>query len=291
MKNFICLISMFAIMTCAFSQNYYSNGTNSTKNRDQKEQRVPKNQQDPKEKPKHQTDHYNELEARRVVFGITFGPSFNWMNWKNHKDAPMGYERSSHESMKLGLRYGINLDIDLTKTKNYYVSTGLLIEHTGGCLNFNDDIRLVEKILENTNIDRKYKSIYFTIPTAITLKTPSFNRFIIGGNIGLYHSFNLYSRYQSRFQIDPTARETDKETINYVTTDWAKDNEVALFKESVFAGLGFEYVIKRHFKCKLYINYAQSLNNYFSKNAKNSRTLVQERAAIGTVELLFGLSF
>jgi hypothetical protein len=76
-----------------------------------------------------------------------------------------------------------------------------------------------------------------------------------------------------------------------VTTDWAKDNEVALFKESVFAGIGFEYVIRRHLRAKFGVNYAQSLNNYFSKNAKNSRTGVQEKAAIGTVEILFGLYF
>jgi len=284
MKKFICFVSMIAMMACAFSQNYYTNSSSSSNNT---------NSKDTKEKKEHdhKVDRYNELEARRVVVGITFGPSFNWMNWKNHKAAPVGYERSAHESVKLGLRYGVNLDIDLTKSKNFYVSTGVLIEHTGGSLNFNDNIYLVDKTLDNTNIDRKYKSIYFTIPTAVTLRTPSFNHFIIGGNIGFYHSFNLYSRYQSRFQIDPTAREIDKETINYVTTDWAKDNETALFKESIFAGIGFEYVIKRHLRGKLYVNYAQSLNNYFSKNAKNSRTGVQEKAAIGTVEILFGLYF
>lgn len=272
------------MMACAFSQNYYTNSSSSSNNTNKKDAKEKKDSD-------YKVDRYNELEARRVVVGITFGPSFNWMNWKNHKAAPAGYERSAHESVKLGLRYGVNLDIDLTKSKNFYVSTGVLIEHTGGSLNFNDNIYLVDKTLENTNIDRKYKSIYFTIPTAITLRTPSFNHFIIGGNIGFYHSFNLYSRYQSRFQIDPSARETDKETINYVTTDWAKDNETALFKESIFAGLGVEYVIKRHLRGKLYINYAQSLNNYFSKNAKNSRTGVQEKAAIGTVEILFGLYF
>jgi len=284
MKKFICFVSMIAMMACAFSQNYYTNSSSSSNNT---------NSKDAKEKKEHdhKVDRYNELEARRVVVGITFGPSFNWMNWKNHKAAPVGYERSAHESVKLGLRYGVNLDIDLTKSKNFYVSTGVLIEHTGGSLNFNDNIYLVDKTLDNTNIDRKYKSIYFTIPTAVTLRTPSFNHFIIGGNIGFYHSFNLYSRYQSRFQIDPTAREIDKETINYVTTDWAKDNETALFKESIFAGIGFEYVIKRHLRGKLYVNYAQSLNNYFSKNAKNSRTGVQEKATIGTVEILFGLYF
>ncbi len=283
MKKFICFVSMIAIMACAFPQEY-TNSSSPSSNTQSKEVKDKKEQA-------HKTDRYNELEGRRVVFGITFGPSFNWMNWKNHKAAPKGYERSAHESVKLGLRYGVNVDIDLTKSKNFYVSTGILIEHTGGSLNFNDDIHLVDKTLENINIDRKYKSIYFSIPTAITLRTPSFSHFIICGNIGLYHAFNLYSRYQSRFQIDPTARDVDKETINYVTTDWAKDNEVALFKESVFAGIGVEYVIRKHLRGKLYVNYAQSLNNYFSKNAKNSRTGVQEKAAIGTVEILLGLYF
>ena len=232
----------------------------------------------------------NELEARRVVFGITVGPTFNWMNWKNHKAAPEGYERTSPGATKIGLRYGVNLDVDLTKSKNFYVSTGVLIEHTGGNLNFNENVYLIRDSLVR-NIDRSYKSIYLTIPTAITLRTPSFSNFIICGNVGLYHSFNLYSRYQSSFQIDPSAEDIEKESINHITTDWLKDNEVALFKESIFAGIGVEYVIKNNLKAKLYINYAQSLNNYFSKNAKNSLTSVKEKAAIGTVEVLFGLSF
>ena len=282
MKKFICFVSMIAIMVCAFPQQYTSSSSSTSS--------TSTTQNNKKEQAK-KTDRYNEQEARRVVFGITFGPTFNWMNWKNHKAAPEGYERSAHESVKVGLRYGVNLDVDLSMTKNFYFSTGVLIEHTGGSLNFNDDIQLVDKVLANINIDRKYKSIYFSIPTAITFKTPSFSNFIICGNVGFYHSFNLYSRYQSRFQIDPTARDVDKETINYVTTDWAKDNEVALFKESVFAGIGFEYVIRRHLRAKFGVNYAQSLNNYFSKNAKNSRTGVQEKAAIGTVEILFGLGF
>lgn len=281
MKKIVCFICMIALVSCAFAQDYYSNGKSTT---------------DTKTKKKttgiaQREDNYNELEARRVIFGITFGPTFNWMNWKNHKAAPEGYERTSPGGVKLGLRYGVNLDVDLTKTKNFYVSTGILIEHTGGSLNFNDNIYLVHDTLKNVNIDRKYKSIYFTIPTAITLRTPSFSNFIICGNVGLYHSFNLYSRYQSSFQIDPNAEDVDKESINHVTTDWLKDNEVALFKESIFAGIGVEYVIKNNLKGKLYINYAQSLNNYFSKNARNNSSGVQEKAAIGTVEILFGLSF
>lgn len=282
MKKLICFISMIAFMACAFSQEYqtgtYSN-SNTTNNLNYDKKQL------------QNKDIYNELPAHRVVVGLSFGPTFNWMNWKNHKAAPEGYDRSSHGAVRLGLRYGVNLDIDLNMKKNFYATTGVLIEHTGGSLSFSEDITLVDKTLKNTAIDRRYKSIYFTIPTAVTFRTPSFSRFIICGNIGLYHSFNLYARYQSRFQIDPNATETDKESINYVTTDWLKDNEVALFKESAFAGLGLEYVIKKNLKGKLFINYAQSLNNYFTKNAKNNVTGVQEKASIGSVEILFGLSF
>ena len=281
MKRFICLISMIIFLSSgAFAQEYYSSSSSSsnTEKKNNEKKNIPK-------------DLYNNLPARRVVFGITFGPSFNWMNWKNHKAAPEGYERSTPGSVKLGLRYGVNLDIDLNMKKNFYVSTGILIEHTGGSLTFTDQLTLIDDTPIIRKIDRGYNSIYFTIPTAITFRTPSFSNFIICGNIGLYHSFNLYARYQSGFQIDPTATDTDKESINYVTTNWAKDSEVALFKESVFAGFGVEYVIKKNLKGKLYFNYAQSLNNYFSKNAKNSLTDVQEKASIGTVEILLGLSF
>lgn len=282
MKRFICFLSMIALMTCAFAQqDYYNNNNTKPKN---------KPNQTTSEQNQKKPDRYNELPARRVVASITFGPSINWMNWKNHKAAPEGYERTSPGSIKLGLRYGVNLDIDLTMKKNFYVTTGVLIEHTGGSLSFRERLYLIDTDIIR-NIDRGYKSIYFTIPTAITFRTPSFSHFIICGNIGLYHSFNLYARYQSGFQIDPTANDIDKESINHVTTDWAKDNEVALFKESAFAGIGIEYVIRKNLKGKFYINYAQSLNNYFSKNAKNSLTGTQEKASIGTVEFLLGLSF
>ena len=284
MKKIICLISMIAFVAFAYPQEYYSGKKQSSSN-DQNNTNEPK----VKVEKTLRNDDYNSLEARRVVFGITFGPSFNWMNWKNHNSIPEGYDRAT-PGMKLGLRYGVNMDIDLTKEKHFFVSTGILIEHTGGSLTFDENVVMIDTAFPR-NIDRKYKSIYFTIPTAVTFRTPSFSNFIICGNIGLYHSFNLYSRYQSRFQIDPTAREVEKESINYVTTDWSVDSEVALFKESAFVGLGFEYVIKKNLKGKFYVNYAQSFLNYFNQNAKNNITGVQEKAAIGTVEILFGLSF
>ena len=204
MKKIICFVSIIALMACAFSQEYQTSGYTS----------APKAKKEVSTKNQKQ-DLYNQLPARRVVFGVTFGPSINWMNWKNHNSAPKGYDRSS-SGIRLGLRYGVNLDVDLTMKKNFYVSTGILIEHTGGSLNFRERLYLIDSEITR-DIDRRYKSIYFTIPTAVTFRTPSFSNFIICGNIGLYHSFNLYARYQSSFQIDPLAVETVKESINHVT--------------------------------------------------------------------------
>lgn len=276
MKKFFCLFCLIALCSGIFAQQDYSND-NSGKNKKSHSQTA---------------DSYNDLEGRRVVVGITFGPTFNWMNWKNHKAAPEGYWRSI-PGTAVGLRYGLNLDVDLTKEKHFFVSTGVLVEHTGGKLEFEDKIIVTDETLLR-KINRTYNSIYLTIPTAITLRTPSFSNFIICGNVGLYHSFNVYARYQSRFEIDPTITdeiEKEKAFINHVTTDWVQDKEVAIFKESIFAGLGVEYVIKNNLKAKLYVNYAQSLNNYFSKSAANDYTGVKEKAAIGTVEILLGLSF
>lgn len=234
---------------------------------------------------------YNALPARRANVGLVVGPTFNWFNWKNAESRPDGYKRPASNNVYCGIRYGLKVDIDLNMKKNFFFTTGVMAEHTGGSLVFTDFVYLPNNVTLLEEIERRYKSIYISMPTAITFRTPSFGNSIIQFNLGLYHGFLVYSQYQSSFDIDPEAKDTDKETINNVTTGWAKDDEVALFKESVFCGIGYEYVIKNNLKATFCVNYAQSLNNYFSKNAKNSAFDTKEEAAIGSIELIFGISF
>ena len=70
------------MMACAFSQNYYTNSSSSTDNTNKKDAKEKKDSD-------YKVDRYNELEARRVVVGITFGPSFNWMNWSGRSTNPV----------------------------------------------------------------------------------------------------------------------------------------------------------------------------------------------------------
>lgn len=277
MKKIISILVVILLFSTTYAQSGY---TTSHDKKSSKRERTSNNVK----------EDYNNVEAHRVVFGITAGPTLNWFNWKNHRAAPEGYERSHRGAIKVGAHYGLNIDVDLTLEKNFFVSTGVLIEHTGGSLQFIDNLNFLGHVIPR-KMDREYNSIYVTIPTAITLRTPSFNNFIICGNVGLYHSFNIYARYKSSFQLDDTIDDTEKDIINHLNTDWAKDKEVAIFKESIFAGLGFEYVIYNNFKVKFMVNYAQSLNNFYKKSAVNSYTNVKEKASIGTVEFLFGFYF
>ena len=120
----------------------------------------------------------------RINFGVTFGQAFDWMY-----DHTEGYKKNG---IVIGLRYGLNLNINLTHKKSFYFSTGFFVEHRGGKMEFLDNIPFGSLIIaDSTHTQRTYRATYLTIPTMITLKTGSINNFFICGNAGLLHSFNI----------------------------------------------------------------------------------------------------
>lgn len=212
----------------------------------------------------------------RINFGLTYAPTISWMY--NHTE---GYDNNG---VVMGMRYGINLNINLTPRKNYYFSTGLFAEHCGGKMKFLDNIPIGSLfIADSTPTQRTYRSVYLTVPTGITLKTNSINNFFVCGNIGLMHSFNL------------KATNTDSYILGGET--WSRETqdsqEAALFKESFFAGIGFEYSVTRTMRAGVMINYVQSVTNYFKGkgNAQNSLSGVDQRANLGCVEIALNINF
>lgn len=212
----------------------------------------------------------------RVNFGLTFAPAIDWMY-----DHTAGYEKNG---VVMGMRYGLNLNINLTHKKNFYFSTGVFAEHCGGKMKFLDNIPIGPLgIADSTPTQRTYRSIYLTIPTAITMKTNSINNFYICGNIGLMHSFNL------------NASNTD----SYLFGDelWSREripsDEVALFKESFFVGVGFEYSVTPTMRAGVMINYTQGVTNYFKGKGKaqNGFSGVDQRANLGGVEIALNINF
>lgn len=213
----------------------------------------------------------------RVNFGVTFAPTISWMY--PHTE---GYEKNG---AIMGMRYGINLNINLTQGKNYYFSTGVFAEHTGGKMKFLDIIPIWSLGIsaDSTPTQRTYRSIYLTVPTMITMKTNSIDNFYICGNAGLLHSFNLYA--------------SNTDSYMFGTELWSREklasDEVALFKESFILGVGFEYSVTPAMRAGVMINYVQSFSNYFKGKGKaqNSFSKLDQRANIGSVEIALNINF
>lgn len=218
----------------------------------------------------------------RVNFGVTYAPTIGWMY--EHTE---GYDKNG---VKLGMRYGLNLNINLTPRKNFYFSTGLFMEHCGGKMRFFDKILVGSiGIADSTETQRSYRSIYLTIPTLITLKTNSINNFYVCGNLGLMHSINLKATHTDSYKIQNSITKEDE--------IWSRENiksqEAAFFKESFLVGLGFEYAVTQNMRAGVTINYVQGITNYFkgAGKAQNSFSKLDQRANLGYVEIALNINF
>lgn len=210
-----------------------------------------------------------QMGGKRVTVGLSVGPSIDWLGPKTE-----GYEGNG---AKMGLRYGIPVDINFTEANNYYFSTGILFSHSGGKLKFTD-YRPDQSVPEVADISRKYNSIYISIPTGVKLKAPNFGDFVVAGNFGFYHGFLLSSRYVDSYNGSRDSRKADFKRANF-------------FKESLYVGLGVEYIIQDDFRASLYINYSYTLTNYFKNKTNNEYTGQKERGNLNCLEFIFGIQF
>lgn len=205
--------------------------------------------------------------GKRVILGLTVGSGFDWIMPRNEKFNPNGGYAN--------LSYGIPVDINFTTGQFYYFSTGVMFHHLGGKLKFNlyDDNSPTDSVVTN----RLYRSIYLTIPTGVKLKTPQFKNFVFGVNFGLYHSFLLSAKSIDKYSIGNT---------DHKTTNSPYVKQMAIFREAGYLGIGGEYIIKGEFRTFVYINYAYTFTNFFSRNNQ-----LKEKGNVNSIEVIAGFSF
>lgn len=208
--------------------------------------------------------------GKRVAIGLSVGPSIEWISPKTE-----GYVGNG---VIAGFKYGVPVDINFTKANNYYFSTGIKFEHTGGKLSFPFTYEGKEVAL-----NRKYTAMFLSIPTGIKLKTPTFGSMVFGGNFGFLHGFKLNGKH-----IDTWV---DENGNNVQQDKKAEYKNCAFFKESIYVGLGAEYIIQEDFRASFYINYAYTITNYFNKKAINPINSLREKGNPGSVEFVFGIHF
>lgn len=218
-------------------------------------------------------DRDKETHYKRLVIGLSVGSGPDWLG------APLteGYTKKKTIA---NLKYGINLDVNLSKSSNYYFSTGLFFSHNGGILEFMD-VKEKESFKDTVLNSRLYRSVYLCVPFGLNLKTPTFGRFIVTFDVGILSSFKISAKGKDSYTFLNTS----------VSEEEIKDVNAFFWKESVYVGAGTEFIIKGDLKLFLTINYVHTFTNFFNRKAVNSYTTLSETAHQKGVEFNIGILF
>jgi len=221
----------------------------------------------------------NTVENKMVLYGLFLGPTVDWF-------VPT-IEEINRENAKGGGVAGVNLDINL-KGKLLYFSTGLFVRYLQASLTFLHMYDFSIITAKDTSLIlptvRTYQTPYLTIPTGIKFRTKPLMGCVFVGKVGLYHNFKLGGEQFDNFAL-PGA---DPKYL--VSTKRIKNTDAALFAESGYLGLGFEYHFKQGIRVFANADYCCQFN-YFSSKAKSNVSEVQFKSLVHSLHIVFGVLF
>jgi hypothetical protein len=219
---------------------------------------------------------------RRVEVGLIAGPSIDWSvaNTKGYKN----------EGVRIGGVYGLTIDINLSQTSsNYFFSTGINARHIRYGFGYKDNYlyydeeRAIDLPLVAAELISTFNTAYVSIPTAIKLKTNTFNRFVFWGLVGLEHGIAVSSKSNDEINHPLIGTRKTEKNNHY--------KETAVFKESLYVVLGIEFIIKDNTKATFGIGYDHGFNNMFKKDYINLITQKQVNIQTHRLEFQFGVIF
>ncbi|WDF68258.1 outer membrane beta-barrel protein [Sphingobacterium oryzagri] len=167
--------------------------------------------------------HYYD---RNMSLGLTFSPNISWLSYGD------GDTRESN--MKTGYAYGLVADLGFAR--NYYFSTGLLINTLYS--------NVVSNGAADLTMDRTYRLQYAEVPLSIKLKTNE-------GNLG---------RFYGLFGFTAGVKVSGKERESNVNTYRAIDGD-DLFRLGLQIGAGAEWRLGNSLSAQTGLSY----NNGFTR--------------------------
>ena len=223
-------------------------------------------------KSTHNKPTVNLNESRAVYFGLFFGPTIDWLSPTTNQ-----IER---ENATGGVIAGALVEPSLIKERFLYFSTGVVVRYLQGKVNFDNRYMVNGSLTEIKKAIRDYETVYLTLPTGVKFKTNPVKNCVFTGVTGLYHNFKITGKQFDSFELD------DKYNIS---TKNDPSDDIALFAESVYAGLGFEYVVG---KSRAFANLEYSCQfNYFNKTAKSSISNDRFGGIVHSMHIVFGFLF
>ena len=225
--------------------------------------------------PQNPNNNSMSNENRRVFVGLSFGPTADWL---------VAVKDSTRSKAKTGFITGINTDISLTKKRIFYISTGLLFRYLQCEYSFRN---LYSFNIKDTSIIystvRTYQTMYLTIPTGVRIRTAPSNGCVFSAKTGLYHNFKIVGNQFDSFKFE------EQPEYN-LTTKKEKNIDAVLFAESIYVGLGFEYVLKNNSRAFINVDYSCQFN-YFSSKAKSNISDNRFKGIIHSLHIVFGFMF
>lgn len=229
-----------------------------------------------KGKKPHISQTNNLHERPRMLIGtISVAPTCEWL-------MPLSDCIESY-SPKMGTRYGITLDINISqknRSDNFYFMVGAMAKNSHYNIVSTEEYTIQDSSYI-CNAQQHFSAMHLVIPTGIRFRTTPKNSCVFAGNIGIYNQLYLTGKRYDEFVFDENYILKTKETSN---TDFVR------ISESIFAGVGFEYIFHKHCRLSFYANYVCTLPPFFNKAATNFEGK-QKKAFSHSIEFSLGFGF
>lgn len=189
-----------------------------------------------------------QAQYKPILFGLRVGTSLGWVNPDTE-----GY---TSEGVVPGFTWGFIGEFFLME--NYAILTGFNVNYNGGNLEYpyykdvNNDMIPEEGVLH-----RKYNLRYIEIPLCLKMKISLSEKMNIFAKIGLGTSFRLRANGTDDFVYDGGEVSYSKKNI---------DDDIALIRESLIVGGGFELKFKGSWALIIDLTYDNAFNNMLTGN-------------------------
>ncbi len=181
-----------------------------------------------------------------VRVGITASPAISWFKGAD-KNVDGG-------KVRMGLEYGLLLDINLSKkSQNYVLETGLTGVLIGGNAVYDTLVYPSDTVFGYRNgVDARFKMQYVNIPISLKLKTNEIGYITYYGQLGFVPGFKVGAR-------------VDSEALGYENEKLDKDNATVftapLFALGLSVGGGIEYALNDRTALLVGINFVNNFTN------------------------------
>ena len=224
---------------------------------------------------KKETSSNKEEGSHKALYGIYLGPTIDWF-------APTS-NALNYKTAKAGLIAGAIVDVNLVPKDILYFTTGVLARYIQGDVSFDNQYNLNNNDTIVTTV-RTYQTTYLTIPTGVKFRTNPLNNCIFLGKLGLYHNFKLAGKQFDNFSL------SGEDDEYYITTKKKNNEDAALFAESGYVGLGFEYVFQKNLRVFANLDYSCQFN-YFNSKAMSNISNARFKTIVHSLHITFGVLF